>query len=157
MPVEIRPLCKSDASDCAHVFFDAVMIGAKEHYSKEQLAAWAGPAPAPERWSAKLCDMAGFVAVKDNIVIGFMTIDTKGYIEFAFTSPNHTRQGIGTTIYNQLLSWAEQRDITTLSADISLAAKPFFLHHGWQVECEQAPVVRGISLTNFLMTKTLAT
>ncbi|KZL26208.1 GNAT family N-acetyltransferase [Pseudovibrio sp. Ad37] len=156
MPVEIRPLMNSDAPDCARVFYEAVTIGAKKHYSEEQLAAWAGPAPAPERWSAKLHDMTGFVAVKDNSVIGFMTIDAKGYIEFAFTSPYHTRQGIGTAIYDQLQNWAEQRNISTISVDISMAAKAFFLHHGWLVEREQAPVVRGVALTNFLMTKNLA-
>ncbi|EEA93365.1 GNAT family N-acetyltransferase [Pseudovibrio sp. JE062] len=155
MSVMIRPLEITDAPHCAQIYYDAIMIGAKDYYTTEQLNAWAGPQPNPEGWTKNLDGMTGFVAIKEDAVIGFMTIDMEGYIKFAFVSPFESRNGVATAIYNALLNWAIERNISALSSDISLAAKPFFLRQDWQVVRQQAPVCRGITLTNFHMTKAL--
>ncbi|WP_208978523.1 hypothetical protein [Pseudovibrio denitrificans] len=48
MSVMIRPLEISDAPQCAQIYYDAIMIGAKDYYTTEQLNAWAGPQLNPE-------------------------------------------------------------------------------------------------------------
>ena len=153
--VTIRPLRIEDADDAARIFFEAVHIGTREHYSEDQRRAWGGEAPDPERVRRKLDGMIGFVAEVEGQVQGFMTIDAAGYIDLAFVSPGFSRQGIGHRLYRAVEEKARALGASELTTEASLAARPFFERQGWSLVEEQSLLVRGVSLANFKMRKTL--
>jgi len=153
--VTIRAFRAEDAVAAAQIFFDAVHEGTKDHYSAAQRRAWGGAVPDPARWLARLSATTAFVAAQDGAVLGFMTIDADGLINFAFVSPAVAGAGVGWRLYRAVEEKARQLGVTRLHTEASLKAKPFFERQGLRVLQEQKVPVKGLKLTNFKMQKAL--
>ncbi|MEN3950977.1 GNAT family N-acetyltransferase [Iodidimonas sp. SYSU 1G8] len=154
--VTIRPLRAEDGEIAGEIFFDAVHHGTGEHYTHEQRTAWAGASPNPSGWRNRLVDVDGFMAELNGTPAGFMTIDASGYIDLAFVRPGALGMGVGWLLYRAIEARAEQLGVACLTTEASRKARPFFERQGWTVEREQRVVKRGVSLTNFRMTKWLS-
>ena len=50
---------------------------------------------------------------------------------------------------------ARQRNLTEISADVSLNAQPFFIRSGFVLVRQQQPVIRGVALANAYMCQSL--
>ncbi|MET4004778.1 hypothetical protein BJ956_002373 [Arthrobacter psychrochitiniphilus] len=50
---------------------------------------------------------------------------------------------------------ARAERLTELTADVSITARPFFERYGFVVKAKQHPVMVGVQLTNYAMTKNL--
>ena len=101
-PVTIRPLVPADGAVAAEVFFDAVHCGAVDVYTLEQRLAWACDAPDAAAWMRRFQSLSGFVAVCDGVMVGFMTLDSDGYIDLAFVHSQHAGHGIGRLLYTEV-------------------------------------------------------
>ncbi|MDR2997660.1 MAG: GNAT family N-acetyltransferase, partial [Microbacterium sp.] len=99
--------------------------------------------------------LAGIVAVVDGRVAGFSDVSAEGYIDMMFVSPAFTRRGVARALLAEVESRALAAGTAALMANVSVTARPFFEHAGFSVEAEQHPVIDGIELTNFRMTKPL--
>lgn len=154
--LEIRRLTESDSAAAVKIFFDAIHIGTADTYSLEQRKAWAGEEPDFDGWHNRFKNLAGFVAEISGRMVGFMTLDDNGYIDLAFVSPESMGLGVGRKLYGVLETEAIAREIGALSTNASVPAKSFFQRMGWRVEREQNVAVRGESLTNYKMSKQLA-
>ena len=95
------------------------------------------------------------MAVVDGRVAGFSDVSAAGYVDMMFVSPRHGRQGVGHALMTFLEKRALAASADQMSADVSLTARPFFEAHGFVVEAEQHPVIDGVQMTNFHMTKPL--
>ena len=153
---EIRPYRNSDASATFAIFQDAVTVTASHDYSPEQIAAWVG---ADRRdladWDRTMSARNSIVACMDGEIVGFSDVDSFGYIDMLFVSPRHGRQGVATAMLARLHHTARNAGATSLSANVSITARPFFERHGFTVEAEQHPVLDGVRLNNFHMIKPL--
>ena len=98
----------------------------------------------------------GFAADIDGSLAGFMTLDAGGYIDLAFVRANLSGRGIGQSLYKLIEALAIADGIKRLTTEASKKAKPFFIRMGWHVDQEQVVIMKGISLTNFKMSKSLA-
>lgn len=78
-----------------------------------------------------------------------------GYIDMLFVAPRHQRQGVARQLIGYVDAHARQARIAALTADVSIAAGPFFERYGFTVEAEQHPVKAGMQLTNYKMKKNL--
>lgn len=149
--LRLRSLRDGDYRDVAQLFFDAVQHGTVGAYSRAERDAWSGPAPNPDGWRDKIRGMTGAVAEIDGRPVGFMTIDSGGYIDLAFVAPDAARQGVGGLLYQRILDMAVQAGTPKLSVDASKIARGFFEQRGWSVIREQTVVRRGVALTNYRM------
>lgn len=154
-PDTIRPLIPADGVVAAEVFFDAVHSGAADVYTLEQRLAWAGDAPDVAAWMRRFQSLSGFVAVCDGVMVGFMTLDSDGYIDLAFVHSQHAGHGIGRLLYAEVEVTAAAKGITLLTTQASIKARPFFARMGWQLDIAQVVVKHGIELVNFKMSKVL--
>ena len=154
-PVTIRPLIPADGAVAADVFFDAVHRGAADFYTLEQRKAWAGDAPNPAAWMRRFQNLSGFVAVRDGVMVGVMSLDSDGYIDLAFVHSQHAGHGIGRLLYTEVEVTAAAKGIALLTTQASIKARPFFARMGWQVDTAQVVVKHGIELNNFKMSKAL--
>lgn len=155
-PMRIRPYDSTDAQATLRIFLDAVTVTAARHYTPEQIAAWAGPDHRdPAEWDRARHAQDSYVALIGDQPAGFAGVDTGGHIDMMFVSPRYARQGVA----RELLVVIEDRlwhsGARHLSADVSIAARPFFEAHGFRTEAEQHPVMAGVVMTNFRMTKPL--
>lgn len=150
-PPRIRRYRDTDADAVATVFFEAVHEGAKDHYSAAQRRAWAGEAPDPEQWHDRMNQTTAFVAESEGRVVGFMTIDADGLIDFAFVAPSVRGNGIAWQLYRTVEAEARTLGASRLHAAASHLARPFFERQGWRVVKRQDVCRQGVTLTNFLM------
>jgi putative acetyltransferase len=156
--ITIRPYASTDADRTLDVFVEAVTRTAAADYTPEQVEVWARPDDRRiEEWDQDRLRVDTFVAVIDECVAGFSDVSAGGYIDMMFVSPRHGRRGVG----HALMTFLEQRALAAgadqMSADVSLTARRFFEAHGFVVEVEQHPVIDGVQMTSFHMTKPLGT
>ena len=56
----------------------------------------------PAAWMRRFQNLSGFVAVRDGVMVGFMTLDSDGYIDLAFVHSQHAGHGIGRLLYAEV-------------------------------------------------------
>jgi len=154
--VVIRPYGHADAADTLAIFLAAVTETAAADYSPEQIQAWARPeARDLPTWHASMQERNSYVATVDGAPAGFSDVNSAGYIDMLFVAPRYQRQGVARQLIGRVEAHARQAQLTELTADVSIAARPFFERYGFTVEVEQHPVMAGVPLTNYKMRKTL--
>ena len=153
--ITLRPVTPEDASSVAWVFHRAVWIGAKDHYTRAQLQAWAGDVPDPARWRDRLRALSGFVAMIDDACVGVMTMDETGYIDLAFVAPGFAGQGVGHALHQAVEARARELGAATIHTHASRAARGFFERQGLRVETAQTVEREGVALENFIMSRHL--
>ncbi|NKY39295.1 GNAT family N-acetyltransferase [Cellulomonas septica] len=155
MPPTIRPYAPDDARATLDVFLAAIRVTAAADYTPEQLAAWAPDDVDLAAWAQRRAARRTVVAEVDGCVVGFTDVDAAGYVDMMFVDPRVGRTGVAST----LLGWAHDAAVrdgaSTLTTHASLTARPFFEAHGFVVTAEQHPVRRGVTLTNFAMSRRL--
>lgn len=154
--MHVRSYRPGDEIALWQVFHDAVHQLAANHYSQEQLDAWAPQRPDWTQWRQRIQALHPFVAVCDNDqALAYADLQANGYIDHFFVAPQHARQGVGRRLLAHIEQTARQNGLHELSADVSLNAQAFFAHFGFELQRRQTPVIRGIALKNARMRKTL--
>lgn len=151
MTPEIRPFENRDAQETYRVFYTAVRETAASHYPQKHLEAWASNAKMGTDWAARLEQQITLVACAPDIC-GFITLAPTGYLDFLYTAPSHTRQGIGSALYEALLEDKRTQQIAEFSTEASHLSRLFFLSKGWQEIAPQKVERHGQWITNFQMT-----
>lgn len=146
----IRPYVPTDCEVLANLFYLTVHTVNAKDYTKEQLNAWATGNIDLQEWNKSLSEHYTFVAVKNNIIVGFGDIDKSGYLDRLYVHKDYQHQGIATAICDKL----EQAVIVSkIITHASITAKSFFVQRGFRIVKEQHVERNGISLTNYVMEK----
>jgi putative acetyltransferase len=154
--IEIRPYRSDDAGGTLDVFLAAVTETAAADYSPEQIKAWSGPEERNEpEWHRARSDRNTYVAVVGDEIAGFSDVSDGGYIDMMFVSPRHARQGVAKALVALLSKLAQEGGARSLTAGVSITARPFFESQGFVVQAEQHPIIGGVQMTNFRMSKKL--
>ncbi|MDJ0315810.1 GNAT family N-acetyltransferase [Arthrobacter antibioticus] len=154
--VAIRPYRLVDAADTLAIFLAAVTETAATDYSPEQIRAWARPEDRElSTWHAAMDERNSYVATVDGVPAGFSDVNQQGYIDMMFVSPRFLRLGVARQLLDHVEARARAAQLTELTANVSLTARPFFERYGFVVEAEQHPVMLGVQLTNYAMKKKL--
>ncbi|MDZ4722114.1 MAG: GNAT family N-acetyltransferase [Roseiflexaceae bacterium] len=122
-------------------------------YSIEQVNAWAPDQVDTERWRERIAGINPFVVEHEGQIIGYADIQPSGYIDHFYVHYQWQRRGVGTLLMQQIHAVAEQNQITRLFSQVSITARPFFEAWGFSVEAEQVVQARGVTMTNFRMSK----
>ncbi|MEO1304559.1 MAG: GNAT family N-acetyltransferase [Pseudomonadota bacterium] len=136
------------------LMFDAIHNG-PTRYSPAQSKAWA-PAPwAGADWAARLSEKHIIVAQQDEALLGFMSIEPGGYIDFAYIRPDAQGSGLFRRLFEAVTAQAEAWGETELSTHASLMAQPAFTAMGFVVDHRETVHVNGQDLDRAKMSKTL--
>jgi len=144
-----------DLAGIIEVYTTSIQVLAAPFYSREQISAWAPATPDVERWKQKLSRLNTIVAEADGFLAGFISYTNEGYLDFLFTHPKLARRGVATRLYLEVESTLRSAGVLKISTHASLAARPFFDHHGFQVDAEESVECRGAYLRRFSMHKLL--
>ena len=137
------------------VFYSSVHQLGKNHYTAEQLAAWAPGSCDQEVWVRRIGHTLPFVAEISRQIVGYADLQVNGYIDHFFVAGSYSRRGVGTALMEHIHSLARERGIFELTSDVSLSAEQFFARHGFSVIERQTPVIGGVTLANSRMRKKL--
>ena len=148
----IRKYRPEDLPEILKLFYDTVHSVCKADYTPAQIDAWAPAAPDTERWRASLEKHYALVALADSTIAGFGDIDETGYLDRLYVHKDYIRRGAGGALLKEL---ENAFPVTEITAHASITAKPFFEAKGYVAVLEQRVTRRGVTMTNFVMKKSL--
>ncbi len=152
----IRPFQQGEEAALRNVFFASVHGLATQHYTSEQVQAWAPQAYDEARWNERLRNNRPFVALIDGVPAGFADVQPSGYIDQFFVSPHCARQGVATALMLHLIATARAAGVTSLLSRVSLTAQALFRKHGFVVETINQVAIGEVVLENATMRLDLA-
>ncbi len=95
--IEVRVATPDDATVVAELFYHTILNVNVGDYSRNQVEAWAGPAPDTAMWSERIASDDStrrmFIAVRDGQVVGFAELEEDGHIDTLYV--HHEFQGLG--------------------------------------------------------------
>lgn len=151
----IRIACISDIEEITQLFYDTIQYINSKDYPQDQIDDWASWHTDTEKWAGKLLQQYFIVAIFDNIVVGFSSLATDGYLDFMFVHKNYQNRGIAGKLLRVIEEKAIDQNNESVYSDVSITARPFFESHGYKVEKQQLKQSRIKSLINFRMIKNL--
>lgn len=151
--MEIRQYKEGEEAEIWSIFYNTIHHINSQHYSADQINAWAPKDLEETIWLSKIQDIAPYVVVRHGKIIGYADLQKTGYIDHFFCHHEHQRKGVGSKLFSFLESKALQLGIPELSADVSITAKPFFESKGFEVIKEQLIQLRDQKLVNYKMVR----
>lgn len=147
-----------DAPFLAAIYFNTIhSINAKDYLPK-QLDAWAPRSSLePEGWMRKWQRIPPIVATINDIIVGFAEFEDNGHIDCFYCHHEYQGCGVGSALMKEVEDRAKNSKINKIFAEVSITAKPFFEARGFVVKKEQSVMIRGMTLTNFVMEKIMPT
>jgi putative acetyltransferase len=147
----IRRYEAADLDAVMSVFLRSVRGVASRDYDAGQIAAWAQVDR--DVWSRRRLDRPTWVALLDDVIAGFIDLESSGHIDMLFVDPASQRRGVASALLGTVENAARVQRLAVLDTDASITARPFFEKHGFQVVRSQDVALRGQRLTNFRMEK----
>ena len=96
-----------------------------------------------------------FVAEVDGLIVGYSDVQPSGLVDHFFCHHEYQAQGVGRALMTHVFKQAGAKGIIRLYSQVSITARPFFEHMGFNVVNEQQVEVRGAILTNYMMERRL--
>ena len=150
----VRRGIPADNPALGEVMFDAVRNG-PSLYTPTQQAAWVPEPRSGADWDTRLASQCVFLAERDGLIQGFLTLDPPDYVDFAYIRPGSQGQGLFRRLHDAVEQEAVQRGQTRLHVHASLMARPAFAAMGYQVVQEETVDIRGEKFRRFAMEKAL--
>lgn len=149
--MKVRNLKPGEEGALWALFHDTVHRVNSADYSPAQVDAWAPADMDPDAWAKKMRAIRPFVAVVDDDIVGYSDLQPNGLIDHFFVHHRWQGRGVGRLLMSEIERRASELGLRQLETHASITARPFFEAFGFEAVAEQAPVVRGVRLTNFLM------
>ena len=147
----IRRYEAADLDGVIGVFLRSVREVASRDYDAGQIAAWAQADR--DVWSRRRLERPTWVALLDDVIAGFIDLESSGHIDMLFVDPASQRKGVASALLDTVENAAHVQRLAVLDTDASITARPFFEKHGFRVVRSQDVALRGQRLTNFRMEK----
>ncbi|MCW6035797.1 GNAT family N-acetyltransferase [Spirulina subsalsa FACHB-351] len=136
--MEIRPATETDLPQLAQLYHEAVCTLAPQHYTPQQVAVWASFGRLSPAFRHFILDANTFVVDRDEQILGFCGIDSKGHLTSLYVHPQHIRQHIGSQLVQRVLDYATQHRINPIFVEASHFSRPLFEKFGFRLtEIEQ--------------------
>ncbi len=152
----IRRFRAGDETTLRQLFFETIRTVNRKDYTEEQVRAWAPEDYDQRYWAERIRKLNPFVCEVDGEIAGYADLQPDGYIDHFFVSRHHQRQGVGGALFAYIEREAFELALDELSADVSITAKPFFEHFGFEIVQRQQVTVNDTALENFRMVRRLS-
>jgi putative acetyltransferase len=144
---------ESMLDEMLHLFYNTVHTVNARDYNSEQLEKWAPVKIDRKKWKERLNNNVCFVTIRDSQIVGFGELSEEGGIDTMFVHKNHQGKKIASRILNELIDYAQDHAIQTLTTEASITARPFFERHGFKVTKRQTNIYNDIEFVNYKMKK----
>ncbi|MFH6995209.1 GNAT family N-acetyltransferase [Flavobacterium sp. FlaQc-48] len=145
----------SDLTEMQEMYIETIKWTCKNDYSPLEIDAWVSGLNNVERWLKVIHTQFVLLALIDDKIVGYGTLKDGNYIDFFCVHKDFQRQGIADKIFNKLEIEARKENSKSITADVSITAKPFFIKKGFIIKAEQKNIRLGVELINYKMEKNL--
>ena len=121
-----------DHAELADVIFDAVRNG-QSKYTDAQRAAWVPVRRSGAEWESRLANKDIAIGRDGDRILGLMSIESGGYIDFAFIRPEAQGTGLFRRLFDIVEARARAANEPRLWVHASLMAQPAFAAVGFLV------------------------
>lgn len=150
--MNIRLYKSCDLEQIAQLFYETVHAINIKDYTEQQVNMWATGKINLKEWDRSFLNHLTYVAVENDMIIGFGDIDKTGYLDRLYVHKDFQGQGVATAICNRLENEIKTNRITVHA---SITAQPFFEKRGFQTIKSQEVKRRGVTFRNYIMIKNL--
>ena len=151
--INIRKYNPHDALKTWKLFHNTIRKININHYSLEQVKAWAPDEIDSKVWRKKMSSINPFIAELKGTIVGYADLQLDGYIDHFFCHAEYQGHGVGRALMEQIFSEGKIQGTERFYSHVSITARPFFEHFGFHAAEEQQVEIRGETLTNFIMEK----
>lgn len=152
--VTIRAYAQADLEALRTIYMAAIRELGGEHYSAEQIQAWAGFANDRAGFSSWLDDSRILVAVGNHDTpVGFGGLQPPSRISSLFVAPGVARSGVGSRLLEHLLSLDLSAASTRYTTEASELSKPLFEKFGFRVTKIEHTTVSEVAFIRYAMHK----
>jgi putative acetyltransferase len=145
----------NDLTELQKIFIDTVKSICITDYNEKQIEAWLSGVKNEKRWRDIILNQIVLVALDQDKIIGFSSLDNLSYIDLLYIHKDYQRLGIAHQLYSLIEKEAKSLGQNKLVSDVSITARGFFEGVGFKVVNEQKVIRQGVELVNFRMTKDL--
>jgi putative acetyltransferase len=149
----IRAYQPTDLDAVIAIFLGAIREIASRDYASAQIDAWAQVDR--ESWALRRLSRPTWVAIIDQLPVGFADLEPNGHLDMMFVHPAHQRAGIASALLNAIEIAARAQGLSEIFTEASITARPFFERRGFSIVTAQLVEKRGRHLRNYRMEKFL--
>ena len=145
-----------DLEEITSLFRNTINTVNTNDYSPQEIKAWSQGADCLENWKIRI-DTHHFILAKDkNTLIGMASIDKNGYLDVMYVHHKYQSMGIASTLLSKSIEHAKSQGHKEITSDVSITAKSFFLHKGFEIIKPQLVLCRGVVLRNYRIKRTIS-
>lgn len=145
----------ADSKKIKNLFLETIKEICKSDYNEEQINVCTTHVESNARWEKVLKEQFVLIAVDEDKITGFATLNHGNYMDLFYVHKDHQRQGIALNLYRQIEKEAIRQGQTEITGNVSITARPFFERMAFEVLKQQSVAIQDIPLTNFKMSKKL--
>ncbi|HNP23064.1 MAG TPA: GNAT family N-acetyltransferase [Panacibacter sp.] len=150
--MQLRRAVIADMEQLKALYFNTILAVNSKDYSKIQVNVWASTADRTESLLRRIQEQNFYVAFNDEeLITGFASLENNGYLDMMYVHKDFQRMGIATLLICQIFETAKKLNLTILTTEASITARPFFEKHGFVVLGEQVVYIKEIPLSNYRM------
>ena len=155
MAYSIRPFEEGDAEALAELGRAAIGAIGPEAYSEEQVEAWLSNFAGAEVYQAQAdAGTQIFIATDESDVpVAYAMLEQTGHLDHLYCHPDHTREGIASSLLATAALYAKYHGITHLFTEASEVAKPAFESAGYTAMKKRTFDIDGVEITNWAMVR----
>ncbi|OXA79990.1 putative acetyltransferase [Flavobacterium aquidurense] len=153
--MDFRKATILDLVEMQEMYIETIKWVCKNDYTPLQIDAWVSGLNNTERWLKLIHEQYVLLATINDQIVGYGTLKNGNYIDFFCVHKDFQRQGIADKVFTELEHEAIKENSKTITADISITAKPFFEKKGFVVKAKQKNMRLGVELINYKMEKEL--
>lgn len=150
--MNIRFATKKDIPAIKELFRSTILSVNLKDYPSEQVECWAARGEDASVWEERINEQYFILAEENNTILGFAALKLSGYLNSMFVHRDYQGKGVASLLLKKIEEYARMKDISEITADVSITAQPFFSKKGYVI-LEQQTVCIGISMTNYKMSK----
>jgi putative acetyltransferase len=150
--IVVRRFGARDTLATWNVFYAAVRETAVADYSPEQVVAWAPDSINLTEWRRRRLGSHTFVAVENEVVVGFVDVTDEGLLDMLFVHPDWGCRGAARLLVQRVIAQAEDLGLSRVHTHASRTARPVFERLGFVVDrVNEQNWIRGQNLPNYDM------
>ncbi|EGK05310.1 GNAT family N-acetyltransferase [Dysgonomonas mossii] len=153
--MNIRFTTPKDIPAIKELFRSTILSVNLKDYTPEQVGCWAARGEDVSVWEERINEQYFILAEENNTILGFAALKLSGYLNSMFVHRVYQGKGVASLLLKKIEEYARMKDISEITADVSITAQPFFSKKGYVI-LEQQTVCIGISMTNYKMSKVLS-
>lgn len=152
---KLRLYREADCMELIQLFYDTIQTINIKDYSKEQIDAWSSEALDYNLFHKKFTENPTIVIELSGNIVGFGVVTKQGLFDSLFVHKDWQRQGVGTTIANNIETYTKSKNIDIITVYTSKTARAFFEERSYKIIQEENTMIKNQTLTSYFMQKNL--